>query len=182
MTEATENPAQEAAELEAAAAAAEIESLKAQLVEAQAQVAAAKDAQLRTVADAENTRRRIERDAQNSAKYAAEKLVAELITVADNLEFGLLAAAAEGAEVKSLVEGMDMTYRQLMTLLEKGGVRQENPVGEKLNASAHQAVSTVESTEVPPNHVVSVMQKGYKLHDRVIRPAMVVVAKAPAAP
>jgi molecular chaperone GrpE len=76
---------------------------------------------------------------------------------------------------------MDMTYRQLMATLEKNGVRQLNPVGEKLNPSAHQAVSTAESAEVPPNHVLSVMQRGYQLHDRVIRPAMVVVARAPAA-
>lgn len=159
----------------------ELDLLKAQLAEAQAQLAGAREAQLRAAAEAENTRRRIEREAQATAKYGAEKLLNDLVSVADNLEFGLQAAAAPGAEVKALTEGMDMTYRQLMAVLEKNGVRQENPVGQKLNASAHQAVSTVESAEVPANHVVSVMQKGYRLHDRVIRPAMVVVAKTPAA-
>lgn len=169
-------PAPDAAPAEALS---ELDTLRAQLAEAQAALSAAKDAHLRAMAEAENIRRRIEREAQSTAKYATEKLAGELVTVADTLEFGLLAATAEGAEVKAIAEGMDMTYKQLMAVLEKNGVKQENPVGQKLNASAHQAVSTVETGEVPPNHVASVMQKGYTLNGRVIRPAMVVVAKAP---
>lgn len=181
MMEPTENTIQEQSETEPGILS-ELELLNAQVAELQAQLAAAKEAQLRFAAEAENTRRRIERDAQSTAKYGSEKLVSQLISIADTLEFGLQAAATPGAEVKTLAEGMDMTYKQLMAVLEKNGVRQENPVGQKLNAAAHLAVSTIESAEVPPNHVVSVMQKGYKLHERVIRPAMVVVAKAPAAP
>lgn len=177
MTEATENIEQDNSET-----ASELDQLRALLDEALAQSAAAKDAQLRAVAETENTRRRLEREAQSSAKYATEKLVGELIGVADTLEFGLQAAAAPGAKVQALAEGMDMTYKQLMAALEKNGVKQENPVGQKLNASAHQAVSAVESNEVAPNHVISVMQKGYTLHGRVVRPAMVVVAKASSAP
>ena len=181
MSEPTEQ-AQETPQQPEAAEISPLDVLTAQVAELQAQLANAKEAQLRIAAEAENTRRRIERDAQSSAKYGAEKLVGELIAIADTLEFGLQAAAAPGVEVKALAEGMEMTYKQLMAVLEKNGVRQENPVGEKLNASAHQAVSTVESAELPPNHVVSVMQKGYKLHERVIRPAMVVVAKTPVEP
>lgn len=177
MTEATENTEQATPE----APLSELDQLRAALAEAQAALANAKDAHLRAIAEAENTRRRIEREAQSTAKYATEKLAGELVTVADTLEFGLQAAAAPGAEVKALAEGMEMTYKQLMAVLEKNGVKQENPVGQKLNASAHQAVSTVETSEVPANHVVSVMQKGYSLNGRVIRPAMVVVAKAPPA-
>lgn len=158
----------------------EIDQLRALLAEAQAQAAAAKDAQLRAAAEAENSRRRLDREAQATAKYATERLVGELIGVADTLELGLQAARASGAEVSALAEGMEMTYKQLMAILEKNGIKQEDPVGQKLNAGAHQAVSVVESGEVPAGHVVAVMQKGYRLHERVIRPAMVVVAKAPA--
>lgn len=157
----------------------ELSLLRAQLAEAQAQLANAKEAHLRLAAEADNARRRVEREAQSTAKYAVEKLLGELVAVADVLELGLQAAGAPGAELKALVEGMDMTYKQLMAVLEKNGVRQENPVGEKLNAAAHQAVSAMESAEVPANHVLTVMQKGYKLHERVIRPAMVIVAKTP---
>lgn len=160
----------------------ELEQLRKQLADAIDQAAAAKDAQLRAVADLENTRRRLEREAQSSAKYATEKLLGELIGVADGLELGVQAAALPGAEVQSMAEGMQMTYQQLMAVLEKNGVKQENPVGQKLNAGVHQAISVVESAEVAPNHVISVMQKGYILNGRVVRPAMVVVAKAPAAP
>jgi molecular chaperone GrpE len=180
MTEPTENtaPLHPNSEWSAAPDAA---ALEAQIAELRVQLAAAQEAQLRIAAEAENSRRRIEREAQATARYASERLIGELITVADALELGLQAATAPGAEVKALAEGMQMTYRQLMAVLEKHGLRQLNPVGEKLNPAAHQAVSTAESAEVPANHVLTVMQRGYQLHERVIRPAMVVVARAPAA-
>ena len=160
---------------------AEITALKAQLAEAEAKAAAARDAQLRAAAEAENTRRRLERDADASRKYASEKLLGDLLAVADSLELGLKASEAPEAQVKALAEGMQLTYRQLMAFLEKNGVKPVNPVGEAFNPDAHQAMTMIESAEMPANHVLSVMQKGYKLHERLLRPAMVAVAKAPAA-
>lgn len=155
--------------------------LRAQLEDAEARAAAAKDAQLRAAAEMENIRRRLEREASNNLKYAAEKLLNELLAVADSLELGL--KAAEGAEgpIKAMGEGMQLTYRQLMSVLEKNGVRQIDPSGQPFNPDFHQAMTMAESADVPANHVLSVMQKGYSLHERLLRPAMVVVARAPGA-
>lgn len=176
MTDTTENPASEAASVDADP----IAALTAQLIDAEARAAAAKDAQLRALADLDNTRRRLEREVQTSLKYANENLLRELLGVCDSLELGL--KAAEGADMqgaaRALVEGKQLTWRQLMAVMEKNGVRQLDPKGELFNPDSHQAVSMVESADVPPNHVLTVMQKGYKLHDRLLRPAMVVVAKA----
>ena len=156
----------------------EIAALKAALADAEGRASAAKDAQLRAVAESENVRRRIERDAASTLKYANERVLGELLAVVDSLELGL--KAAESADV-ALREGMQLTYRQLMACLEKNGVKQLDPKGEAFNPDAHQAVTMVESSAVAPNHVVDVMQKGYRLHERLLRPAMVMVAKAPAA-
>lgn len=159
---------------------AEIAALKALLIEAEAKATAARDAQLRAAAEAENTRRRLERDADATRKYASEKLLSDLLAITDSLELGIKASESPEAQVKALAEGMQLTYRQLMAFMEKNGVRAVDPVGEAFNPDAHQAMTMVESADVAPNHVMAVMQKGYKLHERLLRPAMVVVAKAPA--
>lgn len=158
----------------------ELTMLKLQLEEAEARAAGAKDAQLRAVADLENTRRRLERDAASNLKYAAEKLLGDLLAVADSLELGLKAAENADAATQAMAEGMNLTYRQLMSVLEKNGVRLIDPVGQPFNPDFHQAMTMVPSADVPANHVLSVMQKGYSLHERLLRPAMVVVARAPA--
>jgi molecular chaperone GrpE len=160
----------------------EIEDLKARLAQAEVQAQAARDAQLRAMADLENTRRRLEREAQASARYAAEKLLGELLAVCDSLELGLKAAGEPDGAARALAEGMQLTYRQLMSVLEKHGVKQIDPTGQPFNPDFHQAMTMVESADVAPNHVLSVMQKGYSLHERLLRPAMVVVARAPAPP
>lgn len=160
-------------------AAAEIEALKAQLADAEQREAAAKDTQLRALAELDNARRRVERELANGLRYASEKILGELLLVCDSLELGLKAAEGADAQVKALTDGMQLTYRQLMALLEKNGVRPVDPTGEPFNPDAHQAMTMAATAEVPPNHVLSVMQKGYRLHDRLLRPAMVVVAKAP---
>lgn len=157
----------------------ELEALRARLADAETRAGAAKDAQLRAIADLENTRRRLEREASNNLKYAAEKLLGELLAVADSLELGLKAAEGADTSAKALGEGMQLTYRQLMSVLEKNGVRQIDPLGQPFNPDFHQAMSMAPSAEVPANHVLSVMQKGYSLHERLLRPAMVVVARAP---
>lgn len=150
------------------------------LAEAEQAAAQAREAQLRAAAELENTRRRLEREAQNSARFAAEGLLRELLAIADSLELGLKAAETAGADGRGLADGMALTQRQLVALLEKQGVKPINPQGAAFNPDLHQAMSLVESAEVPPNHVLGVMQKGYLLHERLLRPAMVVVAKAPA--
>ena len=156
-------------------------ALAAQLADAEQRAAAAKDAQLRAVAELENTRRRLEREAVNNLRYAGEKLLNELLAVADSLELGLKAAATAGESAPALLEGMQLTWRQLVGVLEKNGVKQLDPQGQPFNPDFHQAMTMVESADLAPNHVISVMQKGYTLHDRLLRPAMVVVSRAPAA-
>lgn len=185
MNETPDTPAPEdsAAAANDAAARDPLAALQAQLADAEARAASAKDAQLRAIAELDNVRRRLDRDFQTSLKYANETLLKELLGVCDSLELGLKAAEGAGdmqAQAKALVEGKQLTYRQLMAVLEKYGVRQLDPRGQPFNPDQHQAMSMVESAEVPPNHVVQVMQKGYKLHDRLLRPATVIVAKAPA--
>lgn len=157
----------------------ELETLRAQLDDAEARAAAAKDAQLRAAADLENTRRRLEREASNNLKYAAEKLLGELLAVADSLELGLKAAELADGPARAMGEGLQLTYRQLMSVLEKHGVKQIDPRGQPFNPDFHQAMSMAPSAAVPPNHVLDVMQKGYSLHERLLRPAMVVVARTP---
>jgi molecular chaperone GrpE len=161
---------------------AQIVALEAALAEAEQAVVQAKDAQLRAAADFENTRRRLERDAQRTAQYATENLLKELLAVADSVELGLKAARKPDAEVAALTEGMDLTQRQVTSFLEKQGVTALDPAGQPFNPDEQQAMSMIESADVAPNHVLAVMQKGYRLHDRLLRPAMVIVAKAPAAP
>lgn len=158
---------------------AEIAELKAQLAEAQAFIPAARDAQLRAAAEAENRIRRAENEAAKAKKFAAEDVLREFLGVTDSLELGMKAAgpAPEGV-VKALVDGMQMTLKQLLSALERNGVKVVDPVGQPFNAEHHQAMSMAPSADVPANHVLSVMQKGYTLHDRLLRPALVVVATA----
>lgn len=157
----------------------DLAALTARLTDAEARAAAAKDAQLRAIADLDNVRKRAEREIANASKYGAEKLLGELLGVADSLDLGLLAAAKPEAQVASLTEGMRLTQKQLLSVLEKHGVKPIDPRGEPFNPDLHEAVTMVPSAEVAPNHVLNVMQKGYRLHERLLRPAMVVVAKAP---
>ena len=157
----------------------EVDMLRSKVAEAEAKAAAARDAHLRAVAEFDNLRKRSERDVQAARQYGAEKLLGELLGVADSLDLGLAAAAKPEAQLDALTEGMQLTLRQLLATLEKHGVKQVDPVGEPFNPDLHEAVTMVPSADVAPNHVLNVMQKGYRLHDRLLRPAMVVVAKAP---
>lgn len=127
-------------------------------------------------------RRRVERESATLQKYALEKILGDLIGVADSLEMALNAVASESAETRAHLEGLTLTHKQLWSTLERYGVGLVDPQGQPFNPEFHEAVSMVESADVAANHVLSVMQKGYKLHDRLLRPAMVVVAKAPANP
>jgi molecular chaperone GrpE len=133
---------------------------------------------LRVQADAENSRRRAERDVENAHKYALEKFVNELLPVKDSLELGEAAARAEGADLDKVREGLELTMKMLATAVAKFGVVELNPLGEKFSAERHQAMAMQDAPDAAPNTVIAVYQKGYLLNDRLVRPAMVVVASA----
>lgn len=132
------------------------------------------DAWLRAKAEAENIRKRAQVDLANAYKYAIETLAAELLPVKDSLEATL---AAESAAMEALRSGVDLTLKQLSAAFDKAGLKEINPVaGQRFDPHRHQAISMLPS-EKEPNTVINVLQKGYSLHDRVIRPALVTVAK-----
>jgi molecular chaperone GrpE len=136
-----------------------------------------KEQLLRTRAEAENQRKRMERESANAVKYAAEKVFRDLLAVVDSLELGLKAAREAGAS-QPVIEGIELTRKQLGDTLARHGVSELDPAGAAFDPDFHEAVSMVPSDEVAPNHVLEVVQKGYQLHQRVLRPARVVVASA----
>ena len=150
-----------------------------QLAEAQARIATLEDEFLRFRAESENQRRRIMKDGENARKFAAEKLLQELLPVADTLMRGLEVAKGDKATVENLIEGKEATLRMLSKALENNGVKEINPVGEVFNPELHQAMSVQPGGEgVAPNTVVAVFQRGYLLNERLLRPALVVVSQA----
>jgi molecular chaperone GrpE len=135
------------------------------------------DAWLRAKAEAENVRRRAQEDIAKAHKFAVEKFAQELLAVKDSLEAAL---ATENATLENMKAGVELTLKQLVGAFEKHGLAEINPVGEKFDPHRHQAITMIEA-EGEPNRVLNVLQKGYALHERVIRPALVVVSKAKAA-
>jgi molecular chaperone GrpE len=132
------------------------------------------DAWMYAKAEGENIRRRAQEDIAKAQKFAVERFSNEMLAVMDSLQAGL---AVQTENVESFKSGMELTMRQLTGVFEKFNIKEINPVGEKLDPHRHQAIGMVESDQ-EPNTVVSVMQKGYTLNDRVLRPALVMVAKA----
>lgn len=161
---------------------ASVDELKAEIEAALAQAAASKEDELRARAEMQNIRRRAERDVENAHKFALEKMTTELLSVVDNLERALQAAGAADESSKTLREGVEMTLDSFVKTLAKFNIDQIDPEGEPFNPQMHQAVSMIENAEVEPNTVIAVLQKGYSLHGRLVRPAMVMVSKAAAAP
>lgn len=159
-----------------------VEEIKAELEAALEQAASSKEGELRAQAEMQNIRRRAERDVENAHKFALEKMTSELLHVVDNLERALQAADASDEASKGLREGVEMTLDSFLNALAKFNIEQIDPEGEPFNPQMHQAMSMVENENVEPNTVVAVMQKGYSLHGRLVRPAMVMVSKAGAAP
>lgn len=151
-------------------------SLETQLEKAQAKATENWEQYLRAVAEMDNLRRRNTKDVENAHKFGMEKFVNELLPVVDGLGMGL---AAEGASAESLREGMVLTMNMIEKMMEKLGIDEINPVNEPFDAAKHQAMSMQPSADVEPNMVIAVMQKGYSLNERLIRPAMVMVSKAP---
>jgi molecular chaperone GrpE len=142
---------------------------------------AALDASLRAQADAQNARRRAEQDVEKARKYALERFTGELLPVVDNLERALESTAEGGEEVKAIADGVDLTLKSFLDALRKFNIEQIDPAGEPFDPQLHQAMSMVENADVEPNSVLHVVQKGYSLNGRLIRPAMVMVSKAPEA-
>ncbi|GGY21550.1 nucleotide exchange factor GrpE [Paludibacterium paludis] len=144
------------------------------IAELEAELAQVKDQYLRSLADLENQRRRASEDVASAHKFAINKLAAELFPVKDSLEMAL---ADQSGQFDNLKFGVDLTLKQLLSAFEKAQIKEINPLGEMLDPHRHQAIS-MEESEAEPNSVIRVMQKGYMVAERVLRPAMVVVAKA----
>jgi molecular chaperone GrpE len=134
---------------------------------------------LRLQADMDNLRKRAERDVASAHKFALERFATELLPVRDSLELGLAAFAAEGADPEKLREGVELTLQMLTSAMGKFEIREVNPQNEQFNPDFHQAMSLQERDDVEPNKVVTVVQKGYLLNERLLRPALVIVSKAP---
>lgn len=152
------------------------DALANELAEAKAEVADLKDQMLRVQAEAQNVRRRAEQDVEKAHKFGQEKLSRELLTVLDNLERALEATPADDA-TKALREGVEMTQQGFIATLAKFNVEAIDPQGEAFNPDLHQAMAMQDNAEFPANTVMAVMQKGYSLHGRLLRPAMVMVSK-----
>lgn len=144
----------------------------------EAELAAAQDAALRAQADAVNMQRRSEQEIEKARKFALERFCGDLLGVVDNLERAL-ESAGDDQGIASLLEGIELTRKGLMDVLVKYGVESVDPMGEPFDPETAQAMSMVEQPDAEPNSVIGVMQKGYTLNGRLLRPAMVMVAKAP---
>ena len=155
----------------------DVETLAAELEAARADAEKYRDQAVRAAAEMENIRTRSQRDVEAAKKFAIEKFATELLGVRDSLELGLKAAEDNAGDFDKLKEGMDMTQRMLASSMEKVGIEAINPEGETFNPEFHEAVSTQPTDELPANSVAAVMQKGYTLNGRVLRAAMVTVAK-----
>jgi len=150
------------------------------LVQAESVIAHQKDEVLRVQAEMQNLRRRTEQDIEKAHKFGQERLSTELLAVMDNLERALqLNMDREDESVKALLQGVELTLKSFVDCFRKFSIEQIDPLGESFDPQRHQAMSMQENPNVEPNTVTAVMQKGYTLHGRVIRPAMVMVSKAP---
>ena len=171
---------EEQGEQQAAADEDSAKSPEAQIEALQDELAKTRDDALRTLAEAQNIRRRAEKDIENARKFALEKFAGELLGVADNLERALDTADKGNDDVKPLIEGVELTQKSLVDTLAKFKIVQLDPLGEPFDPQFHQAMSMVENPDVEPNTVTLVMQKGYTISERLLRPAMVMVSKAAA--
>jgi molecular chaperone GrpE len=156
------------------------QALTEQLNAAQAEALENRDHYLRARADLDNFRKRAQREKEDLLKFSNETILRELLPVIDNLERALQHAAVDGE--KGLLQGVELTLGQFSKVLEKFNVVAIEPLGELFDSARHEAMGQIESAEQPPNTIVQLLQKGYLLNDRLLRPALVLIAKAPAAP
>ncbi len=153
-----------------------------QIEDLQLQLEQAKEQALRALADTQNVRRRAEKDVESAHKFALDKFCNALLPVVDNLERAQqVAGAGEDEAVKGILQGVELTHKSFIDVLNKFNLEQIDPLGEPFDPQFHQAMTMVENPDAEPNSVIDVMQKGYVLNGRLIRPAMVVVSKAPSA-
>lgn len=169
--ETSEQPAQESPEIS-------IESLQQELVLAQQQAAANLDKAIRTQAEMENLKKRVQKDLDDERKYGLSKFAKELLSVVDSLELGLRAAVGDSPEVVKLREGSELTIKQFEAVFAKFNIETVDPTGQPFNPELHQAMAMQPAAGVEPGTVITAFQKGYTLNGRLLRPAMVVVAKA----
>lgn len=157
----------------------QLEALQAEIEALKTEAEQAKDQALRTVAEMQNLRRRTERDVESAHKFGQEKLINSLLPVLDNLDRALISGdSADNEEaLKSLIEGVELTRKSAFDALQKHSVDTLDPIGEPFNPEFHEAMTMVPSDTAEPNSVIDVLQKGYTLNGRLLRAAMVVVAK-----
>lgn len=182
IQQATEQQAQEGAEAQGqpeASAELSIETLQAQVATLAAAYESAKEQSLRSQADAQNARRRAEQDVEKAHKFGLEKMVNDLLPVVDNLERALASIDQTNETFAAYIEGIQLTHKSFVDALARHQVAVVNPEGEPFDPNLHQAVSAVPNPDVEPNTVLNCFQKGYTLYGRLVRPAMVVVSKAP---
>ena len=156
----------------------DVASLQQQLEEARQQAADNLDKAMRTLADMENLKRRVQKDLDDERKYGLAKFAKELLSVIDSLELGIQAATSDSPEVAKLREGSELTIKQFESVFAKFNIESIYPLGQVFNPELHQAMVMQPSATAEPNTVLNVFQKGYMLNGRLLRPAMVVVAKA----
>lgn len=154
----------------------DVDQLSQKLTEYENKLGEMRDVLLRERAEIENQRKRLQRDLEQARKFANERLLGDLLPVCDSLERGL---AIDNADVAALREGMDLTLKALLKVAEGNGLKPIDPLGEPFNPELHQAMTMVAAPGKPPNSVVAVMQKGYALNDRLLRPALVAISKGP---
>lgn len=156
-----------------------IAELEAALHASEAKVTEQKDSVMRAIADADNVRKRAEGEIDKARKFALERFAGELLPVADNLERALQVADPTNEAIKGVVEGVELTLKSFVNTIEKFGLKVIDPQGQPFNPEQHQAMGMQEHAELPPNTVMAVMQKGYEINGRLLRPAMVMVTRAP---
>ncbi len=159
--------------------AARIAELEKALAASEAKFNEQQDSVLRARAEMENARRRAEAEVDKARKFALERFAGELLDVIDNLERAVMVADTENEAIKPMLEGVEMTLKSFVSTIEKFGMTPIDPQGEAFNPELHQAMSMQESADFAPNTVMAVMQKGYELNGRLLRPAMVMVSRAP---
>lgn len=157
----------------------DVEALRDKVAALAGAMEAAKEQVLRSQAEAQNARRRAEQDVEKAHKFGQEKLLSDLLPVVDNLERALASIDTEDQAFKPVTEGIELTLKSFVDVLAKYKVEPVDPQGEPFDPQLHQAMTMVPNPDVEPNTVIDVFQKGYTLNGRLVRPAMVVVSKAP---
>jgi len=156
-----------------------IVELEAAVIAAETKFTDQKDSVMRAIAEADNARKRAQGEIDKARKFALEKFAGELLPVADNLERALQVANPEDEAIKPIIDGVELTLKSFVSTIEKFGMAVIDPQGQPFNPEQHQAMSMQENAELPPNTVMAVMQKGYQINGRLLRPAMVMVTRAP---